>query len=355
MPEQDRLSSAIAQPAAPPSHFDQAALDNYLRRQGLALGEEIIVRQFQGGQSNPTYLLQSAGHNYVLRKKPAGTLVATAHAIDREYRVLSALAGTTIPAPKPLLLCEDETIIGQMFYLMEYVPGKLLADLTDTQVTKSDRSIAYRDFATVLARIHNLDLDAAGLQSFGRPGNYILRQIDRLSRQYAATGLELDQGLLRVERWLRDNLPESVEVALVHGDYRPRNVLIAPDTPAVAAVLDWELSTLGHPLADLAYCCLPYKIRDADAEWDAERRVAGVPSEDEFLDHYAAARPGCSLNDYHFFVVFALFRSAVIRAGILARARHATAQSATAAERGMTYVAIVKAATTLLESAHRTY
>src|SRR2546425_291299 len=273
--------------------FDVSALERYLSGRVEGFRGPLGVRQFRGGQSNPTYYLEAGGREYVLRRKPPGKLLPSAHAVDREYRVLAALAAhTTVPVPKPYLLCEDDAVIGTMFYVMDYVHGRIFRDANLGGATPAERRAIYDSMNDVLARLHLVDWKAVGLAEFGRPGDYYARQIHRWSQQYRASETEKIEAMERLMEWLPKNIPASAETTLVHGDYRPGNMIVHPSEPRVVAVLDWELSTLGHPMADLASTCMPYHLGN---EWeglrDAPLAELGIPTEAEYSPRTAAA-PG---------------------------------------------------------------
>ena len=268
-----------------PNHrFDEVALQRYLAGRLPGIEGGCTIRQFQGGQSNPTYHMQTPGAAYVLRKKPAGVLLASAHAIEREYRVMQALGPTDVPVPRMRLLCEDTDIIGTAFFVMDYLPGRIYTDRSMPGVDPAHRRAAFMDMAAVLARLHRIDPAAVGLADYGRPTHYVPRQIERWTRQYRATNLEPEPAMDQLIAWLEQHPAVADESAIAHGDYRLGNLIIDPVEPRVAAILDWELSTLGHPLADLAYCCIPWRlppeqmgVLGLDIEGPAERGGVSWP------------------------------------------------------------------------------
>jgi len=310
--------------------FDEAALARYLAPLVPGFEAGFAMRQFQGGQSNPTFHLATPAGDYVLRKKPPGTLMASAHAVEREYRVMLALAGTEVPVPRMRLLCEDPGVIGTAFYVMDYQPGRIYADRAMPGVSPADRGAAYADMARVLARLHAVDPASVGLADFGRSGLYVARQIERWTRQYRAAQLEPEPAMDRLIDWLSAHLPAADETAIAHGDYRLGNLILDAVEPRVVAVLDWELSTLGHPLADLAYCCMPWRLPPAQMGL-LGLEVPGLPDEAAFVAAYCAAagRPVPDTLDY--FMVFSLFRWAAIVAGVYRRALDGNAADATRA------------------------
>jgi aminoglycoside phosphotransferase (APT) family kinase protein len=326
-------------PVGAKHRFDEAALVRYLQARLPGFDQGIEIRQFQVGQSNPTYQLRTRAGDYVLRKKPAGELLPSAHAVDREFLVMRALADSQVPVPKMHLLCADESVIGQMFYVMEYVEGRNFPDPRMLEAPQAERRAMYLDLVAVLARLHALDYRAIGLQDFGKPQNYVARQVARWTKQYAASRVEDNADMDRLIAWVEARSQPADEVALAHGDYRGHNVLFAPREPRIAAVLDWEVATIGHPLADLAYFCLPYYLPESDARsFHGEDPAAlGIPSEEEIKAAYCREAGRADLPDWRFFIIFSLFRTAAIRAGIYKRALVGTAASAQALETGLQY------------------
>ncbi len=246
--------------------FDEKALTDYLSAKIAGFDPNIRVSQFRGGQSNPTFLLESDSASYVLRKKPPGKLLPSAHAVDREFRVISALAGSAVPVPEVQVLCEDDAVIGQMFYVMEYIPGRVFENGSLPDCTPEDRSCMYHSMASVFGAMHCIDYKAVGLELFGKPMAYVSRQVSRWSKQYYASKVEEDAAMDRLIEWLPEHNPEDEQASIVHGDFRPGNVIFHNERPEVSAVLDWELSTIGHPLADLGYFLMPYYL---DAEFSS--------------------------------------------------------------------------------------
>jgi aminoglycoside phosphotransferase (APT) family kinase protein len=334
----------VAHPVATPEtvpvqdahRFDTGALERYLtaRMPGFA-GPLAAVRQFEGGQSNPTYYLRAASGEFVLRRKPPGRLLPSAHAVDREYRVIAALRGSGVPVPEAHLLCEDPEVIGTPFYVMSYVAGRIFRDPRLPGISPPERAAVYDAMNAVLARLHGVDWRAVGLADFGRPGNYFARQIHRWTAQYRASATEPIAAMERLIEWLPAHVPPDDVTTLVHGDYRPGNVVIHPTEPRLLAVLDWELATLGHPLADLAYTCLPYRLPVAlDGLADADLAGLGVPSEREYVAAYCRRVGRGAIPAWDFYVAFALFRLAAIYQGIMGRVLAGTASDPRARERG---------------------
>lgn len=338
-------------PVEPAHRFDEARLANYLLDKVPGFESDFDVSQFQGGQSNPTYRITTVAGTYVLRKKPAGNLLPSAHAIDREFNIMGAL-NTSIPVPKMLHLCEDPNVIGQSFYLMEYIGGRLFPDARLLDANINERRELSFELVRVLARLHKVDYRAVGLGDFGRPSGYIARQLSRWSKQYAASRVEENADMGRLIQWLERHLPTDDEAAIVHGDYRSHNVLFATDEPRIVAVLDWELATIGHPLADLAYCCLPYYLPEDDLKGfrGEDPPTLGVPREEELVRAYCQETGRTDLPNWRYFLVFSLFRSAAIRAGVFKRAHDGTAASTQAFEAGRRYRGTAACAWRLTES-----
>jgi aminoglycoside phosphotransferase (APT) family kinase protein len=303
----------------------------------------LTVRQFQGGQSNPTFHLHTPGAEYVLRKKPPGTLLPSAHAVDREYAVQSALMGTEVPVAPMRLLCRDETVIGTMFYVMDHVAGRVFPDRTLAGVSAADRAAMYDDMNRVMAALHRVDWQAAGLSGFGRPQAYVSRQIDRWTKQYRASNVGDVPEMDRLMAWLPAHIPAADETSIAHGDYRLGNLIFHPTEPRVVAVLDWELATLGHPLADLGYCCIPWRTTVA-MEGLIGADAPGIPSEAEFVAAYARRTGRTGVPELDFFVAFSLFRLAAILAGVYRRALDGNAADARAMQAGERFRNLAEAA-----------
>ena len=316
--------------------FEVAALERYLARHLDGFAGPVAVRQFQGGQSNPTYLLRTSGHEYVLRRKPPGKLLPSAHAVDREYRVLTALAATDIPVPRTYVYCDDPAVIGTPFYVMDCVRGRIFANPLLPGMSAAERACLYEVMNGVLARLHRLDWQALGLGDFGKPGNYFARQIHRWTTQYRASETENIPEMERLIEWLPGHIPAGDETTIVHGDYRPGNMVVHPTEPRILAVLDWELSTLGHPLADLAYNCVPYHF-DEEADGLAGKDLArlGIPSEAAYIAAYCRRTGRDGIEHWDFYVAFSLFRLAAISQGIMGRVLAGTANDPSARDRGL--------------------
>ncbi|MBZ0262863.1 MAG: phosphotransferase family protein [Hyphomicrobiales bacterium] len=313
--------------------FDPERLRAFLGKQlGQSGGMELT--RIGGGQSNPTFFLSFAGNRMVLRKKPAGPILRGAHAVDREFQVLSALANTDVPVPKPILYHEDPDIVGTPFYLMERLEGRVFHDTSLPGLSRNQRRGIYLAIAETLAKLHAVEPKKVGLEDYGRPGNYFERQLARWSRQWEESPTEGIPALDELADWLSRNLPvDDGRSAIVHGDYRLGNLLFHPTESKVIGILDWELSTLGHPLADLGFCCMPWHTSPDEygGILGYDHEALGIPSQDEFLDSYFRY---VQLRGYllPFHIAFALFRFAVIFVGIADRARIGNASGENAAE-----------------------
>lgn len=328
------MSDVQLTPVRSGHEFDEAALEAYLAASIDDYQGPLEVRQFEGGQSNPTFQLKTGNRDYVLRKQPPGELLPSAHQVNREYRVMAALAATDVPVPKMYCLCEDAGIIGTKFYVMEMVAGRLFTEALLPTLTAPERKAIYLDLARVMARLHRVDPAAVGLADFGRPGNYYERQIARWSKQYQASKTEQIDAMDKLMEWLPANIPEQTRTVIVHGDFRLGNMLIHPQEPRIAAVLDWELSTLGDGLADLGYLCQDYH---ADAYFSEGLSTAnlpelGIPTEQEFVAEYCRHAGLEKIDNWPFYVIYNMFRSAGIIQGVYKRGLDGNASSATALE-----------------------
>lgn len=320
------------------SSLDEAKLLAYLEANVDGFVGPISVSKFAGGQSNPTFKIEASSGSYVLRRQPPGELLKSAHAVDREYRVIKALADSDVPVAKVYHLCEDREIIGSMFYLMEFCEGNIYwrPELNEVE-GPAQRGQMYDEMVKVLAAIHSVDLEQAGLSDYGRPGNYFQRQLDRWSAQYRASELETINAMDRLIIWLGDNMPaDDGKVSLVHGDYRLDNLMYAKDNSRVIAVLDWELSTLGHPYADLAYLIMGMKLPASTnknmvgglgaIDWASQ----GIPSEDEIVARYCGLMNIDKIENWDFCMAFSFFRLAAICQGVAKRAVDGNASNAAA-------------------------
>jgi aminoglycoside phosphotransferase (APT) family kinase protein len=314
--------------------FDVAALERYLASRVEGFRGPMSVRQFRGGQSNPTYYVHTASREYVLRRKPPGKLLPSAHAVDREYRVITALAGTGVPAPKTYVLCEDPEVIGTAFYLMEYVRGRIMPDPRLPGMPPAERSALYDSMNTVLAALHSVDWQAVGLGDFGRTGAYVARQIHRWTQQYRASETERIEAMEHLIRWLPEHIPAEDETTLVHGDFRLHNSVVHPKEPRIVAVLDWELSTLGHPLSDLAYNCLPFRLPGDVFEGFAGQVPEGIPTEEAYVAAYCKRTGRSGIPNWDYYLAFSMFRLSAIAQGIMGRVVAGTANDPNARARG---------------------
>lgn len=315
----------MASPAAQPGMIlDELALARYLEAHWPGFKGPVTVEKFAGGQSNPTFMLTHADGKAVLRKKPPGQLLKSAHAVDREYRVMKALNGTDVPVPTMHVLCEDESVIGTAFYVMEYVDGRIIWDPAIPDVSKDDRSAIYDAMNAALAALHAVDPAKVGLADFGRPGNYFARQLSRWTEQYRASETEKLPDVDRVIAWLEQNLPpDDGRSSLVHGDYRIDNMIFAKDQPKLLAILDWELSTIGHPFADIAYQCMHWRLPHQGSFRGLagiDRKAVGIPTEAEYVARYCERAGLDGIPHWGFYLAFSLFRMAAILQGVLKRA-----------------------------------
>jgi aminoglycoside phosphotransferase (APT) family kinase protein len=320
------------------NQLDIANLQKYLTTQIENFGNIDECSKFAGGQSNPTFLIKAGERKYVLRRKPPGVLLKSAHAVDREYRVMKALENSPIPVPKMVALCSDDNVIGSMFYVMEYVEGRILWNSTLPDVDNNERSAMYEAMVSLLAKMHTLDLDARGLRDYGKPGNYFQRQVTRWSEQYRASKTREQPAMNALMEWLNANIPaDDGRVALIHGDFRFDNVIFHPTEPRVIAVLDWELSTLGHPWSDIAYQCMQLRLPESfiiPGLGGCDRRALGIPSEEEYLARYCQLTGIDNIPLWNFCVVFSFFRLAAILEGVYKRSLDGNASSSKASQYG---------------------
>jgi aminoglycoside phosphotransferase (APT) family kinase protein len=325
-------------PVDPRQAFDLERLRQWLRTHVSDAPRSLTVAQFESGQSNPTYLIDADGRKLVLRRKPVGTLLPSAHAVEREYRIMRALATTKVPVPKCLALCEDVAVIGSAFYIMEYIGGRIFRDPTLPSLPRADRAPIYAEMNRVIAELHSLDPNALGLGDYGRSGNYVQRQVQRWTTQYRSSQTEEIAAMEQLIAWLPLHIPASDETRIVHGDFRLDNVIFDPQEPRILAVLDWELSTLGHPLADFAYHCLSwYRSPDTDQGLDGlDLAAIGVPAVREYVAAYCGhvGRDLVESRHWEYYIVFNMFRLVGILQGIAARALQGNASSLAAATMG---------------------
>ncbi|MBZ9646875.1 phosphotransferase [Sphingobium sp. 3R8] len=327
--------------------FDEVGLEAWLVSNVPGYCGPLTVQQFKGGQSNPTYRLSTPTRAYVMRRKPPGALLKGAHAIDREARVLSALGKNWFPVPHVHALCTDETVIGTWFYIMDMVEGRIFWDATLPDLSRADRAACFDAMNETIARLHALDPVAVGLEDYGRSGNYFARQISRWTRQYldetdAGRNTDMDQLI----EWLPANIPAGDEMSLVHGDFRIDNMIFHPTEPRVIAVLDWELSTLGHPLADFAYHAMMYQMPPEIVAGlcGADLQELGIPGQDEYVAMYCRRTGRSAIANFDYYVAFNLFRLAAIFHGIKARVMRGTAANAHARERARHFPTLAKLA-----------
>jgi aminoglycoside phosphotransferase (APT) family kinase protein len=316
--------------------FDIGALERYMREHVEGFSGELLVEQFRGGQSNPTYRLTAAGKRYVLRRKPPGKLLPSAHAVDREYRVITALQGTAVPVARTYALCEDDAVIGTAFYIMDYIDGRVLWDPRLPGFSTVDRAAIFDEMNRVIAALHQVAYERQGLLDFGKPGNYFARQIARWTKQYKASETEKIEAMDRLAEWLPENIPPGEETAVVHGDYRLDNLIWSPTEPRILAVLDWELSTLGHPLADFSYHCMGFRFSPDEFRGlsGVDLEALGLPSEEEYIAAYCRRTGRDRIEHWDFYMAYNMFRLAGIAQGIMGRVVDGTAASQHALETG---------------------
>ncbi|MCC2978781.1 phosphotransferase family protein [Sphingomonas sp. IC4-52] len=310
--------------------FDEARLGEWLNRHVEGFGRDMRVRQFVGGASNPTFMLSTDAGDYVLRKKPPGQLLASAHQVDREYRVMAALRDTGVPVPVMRALCDDPEVIGTAFYVMDYLEGRIFRDATLPDLTPSERSAVYDQLNATLAALHSVDHRAVGLEDYGRPTGYFERQIARWTKQYRGAETEHVPAMEALIAELPARIPADEAVAIAHGDYRLENVMFHPTEPRLIAVLDWELSTIGHPLADLGYN--GFMWHSISPSWGTLTGVdfatSGIPSEEEYVSAYCRRTGRSGIDEWSFYLGFAVFRLASISQGVYARALAGTTPNA---------------------------
>jgi aminoglycoside phosphotransferase (APT) family kinase protein len=341
----------------PQHRIDEAALAAHLARTLPAPAGPIRIRQFQGGQSNPTFLIERGGGRLVLRKQPPGELLPKAHQIDREFRIMRALGQAGFRVPRMLHFCADEAIIGTPFLVMEHVEGRVISDPALPSLSPSERAAVWRDLIETLARLHAIDWQALGLGDYGRPEGYAARQVRTWSGQYTASRTSDIPAMDELASWLAANLPAEERTAVVHGDFRAGNVILAPEAPRIAAVLDWELSTIGHPTADLAYCLMPFRLhrdgRAAPGLLGLDLASEGIPAEKELIAHYAAAAGLDEVGDWRFFQALSIFRLAAIVQGVYARALKGNASSGSGLAMGARVPALAEAGLEVIREADR--
>lgn len=318
--------------------LDTDALCAYLETSIDGFSGPLTAEKFPGGQSNPTYRIDAASGAYVLRRKPPGKLLKSAHAVDREFTVMSALAGSKVPVPTMRILCEDEQVIGSMFYLMDYLDGDIYWNAALPELDPERRSAMYDNMNQLLADLHNVDVDAVGLSDYGKPGSYFARQLDRWTKQYRASETQRLEPVETLISYLEANLPEDDgQVCLVHGDFRLDNMMFAKGGTDIIALLDWELSTLGHPYADLAYQCMQWRLPGSAAIpglGDVDREALGIPSEKDYVRRYCERRGISAIDDWVFYLAFSFFRLSAILQGVYKRALDGNASNDKAKQLG---------------------
>ena len=327
-------------------HRDDITIEDlapYLAAKAPKLGALTGMEKFPTGQSNPTYKLLCEAGTFVLRAKPAGALLKSAHQVDREFRVMAALQGSNVPVPRMIHLARDDASpIGRAFFVMEMVEGRIFWDPAVPEVGALERAEIYDQMNQALAALHNVDVGVVGLEGFGKPGNYFARQTDRWSRQYVASKITDNADMDRLMAWLADTMPDDDgQVSLVHGDYRLDNMIFAPDAPRVAAVLDWELSTLGHPFADLAYQCMQWRLPHRGGMrglGGLDRAALGIPAEPDYVATYCDRRGIAAPDNWAFYLAFSFFRLAAILEGVVRRAHDGNASNP---ETAKTYAAAI--------------
>jgi len=318
--------------------FDVGRLAQFLRGRIDDWRGELVIEQFKGGQSNPTYRVTAGGKRYALRRKPPGKLLPSAHAVEREYKVIKALHGVGFPVARPYALCEDDAVIGTAFYVMDCVEGRVLWDQALPGMAPTERGAIWDELNRVIAQLHGIDYKAVGLEDFGKPGDYIARQVSRWSKQYRASELERIEDMDRLIEWLPAHIPAGDETSVVHGDFRLDNTVFHPTEARILAVLDWELSTLGHPLADFAYHWMSWHIAPGKFRGIAglDHAALGIPSEAQYVARYCqrTGRAGIDASTWDYYMAYNLFRIAAITQGIAKRVLDGTAASEYARDAG---------------------
>jgi len=328
--------------------FDNEKLSAYLEKNIEGFEGPLSAKKFAGGQSNPTFKIDAESSSYVLRRKPTGKLLKGAHAVDREYRVLTALYDTDVPVAKTYHLCEDESIIGSMFYLMEFIDGRVLWDPALPELEAKERTAIYAEMNRVLAALHSVNLKNTNLETFGRPGDYFARQINTWTKQYRASEITRIEAMEKTIDWLSSNHPEDDgKISIVHGDYRLDNIMFDKNESKAIAVLDWELSTTGHPYADLAYQCMQYHLPHGNGIpglAGLDYAELGIPTETEYRDMYCQRMDIDNIPNWNFYLVFGLFRLAAICQGVAKRSEDGNASSKKAGNYGALVTPLAEAA-----------
>jgi len=336
-------------------NLDEKALSDWLEANLEGFKGPLEANKFSDGQSNPTFLISSASGQYVLRRKPPGVLLKSAHAVDREFRVLKALEDSDVPVAKPYVLCLDENVIGSWFYLMSYEEGRIFWDPALPEIDQPDRHAYYDEMNRVMAAIHSLDLEKAGLSDYGKPGDYFARQTSRWSSQYEASKTSQIDSMDMLMKWLPENMPagDGDQVSLIHGDYRLDNFIFHPDKPEIIAVVDWELSTLGHPLADLSYQCMQWRLPREGSGLKGlmglDRTKIGLPTEEEYVRQYCDLMGIGRIENWSFYLAFNFFRLAAIAQGVYKRSLDGNASNEKAHQLGAMVKVIADYAADLIE------
>jgi aminoglycoside phosphotransferase (APT) family kinase protein len=310
--------------------FDVASLQSYMAENVEGFSGELTVEQFRGGQSNPTYMLTAGGKKYVMRRKPPGNLLKSAHAVDREYKVLSALSDQDVPTARTYALCTDDSVVGTWFYIMEYLDGRVIWDSTTGPYSPQERSQMFDAANLAVAKLHNVDFMEVGLEDFGKHSDYILRQYTRWAGQYEYTKTEDNPYMDNLIEYIPNHIPKDESCTIVHGDLQIANMMMHADKFEVIGILDWELSTLGSPLSDFAYLCRPYR----DVLLGQDLKALGIPSEEEYIEAYCRRTGRDGIDDWDFYMAFNMFRLAGILQGIAKRVMDGTAASRHAEQAG---------------------
>ena len=331
---------------------DLDKLQAYMEASVEGFSGSVSLRQFKGGQSNPTFLLEAGGKTYVMRRKPPGELLKSAHAVDREYKVITALGQTDVPVPRTYALCTDEGVLGTWFYIMDYCEGRIFWTPHLDEVEKSERTAIYEGMVDALARLHSADYKAIGLEDYGRPGNYVARQINTWSKQYRLSETEEIEAMERLLEWMPENVPEQLSTSVIHGDFRLDNMIFHPTEPRVIAILDWELSTLGNPIADLNYNCMPYSQPKGGRFSGLSGQNLddmGIPSQENYIALYCDRTGRDGIDRWDFYTAYNMFKLAAISQGIMGRVVAGTAASQEAIDSGKNARPLAERAWALIE------
>jgi len=345
-------------PRLDPTRIDEASLERYLSAHLQGFKGPLEAEKFPGGQSNPTFRITAGGKQYVLRRKPPGQLLKSAHQVDREYRVMKALGSTDVPVPRMHLLCEDDSVIGSTFFVMEYLEGRIFWDPALPDFSKAERTRLYDDMNRILAALARLDPAAVGLSEFGRPGSYYARQTKRWTEQYRASETVTIPEMEILIDWLVKNMPpDDGLISIVHGDYRLDNMIFHPAEPRCLAVVDWELSTLGHPYSDIAYQCMQWRLPNEGVFrglGGVDRAALGIPTEEDYVARFCERMGIASIPIWTFCLVFNFFRLAAIIQGVYKRGLDGSASNRESAlQRGAQVPMMARMAIDLIDGAKR--